>query len=513
MSRHQTIFVIAAALLISILWHFFSPNIPDGDSFFYLYLAKRLLAAPADVSAAWLPFTSIAAYSSSLWYGAGFILLPFAKLSNPALAIKLGGIVLTALVLISIYLISRRHRLPFPYLLPFAYLTIAPNVTFQLLMTRPQTLSLALGALLFSSLLTGSATASFFLSAALAFFHLNYVWLPLGLIVLITFIRFVSTRVFFWRPALASLAGVVLGALARPEPLNALRLFYIQVVEQSLVKQSNILLLFGAENFPLTWGSVLKYFSPFVVVWIFTLTVFIWFLFLPVNRDLKRDTFLWSAGILSLVFGLLSVFVARRAYELWALFGLLFIAAVLNKIIPDFPYRFRSALKNFSWSLAAAAFIFLIVFSSTLTANNLKTVAYSPDHRRTVGEWLSQNASPGDLVFNTRWADFSSLVLYNPSGRYVGGLDPIFQYAADPGRYFLFHYLASGLLSGQTCSLDACRKNDLVDTYSALTEKFNARYLLLEPARLPDLASYLASDSRFVSVLDTPQEILYRIER
>ena len=513
MSRHQTTIFIIAAFAVSALWHFLSPNIPDGDSFFYLYLAKHLLSAPADISASWLPFTSIGAYSASLWYGAGFIILPFAKLSDPALAIKLSGIILTALVLISIYIISRRHRLSFPYLLPFAYLVIAPNVTFQLLMTRPQTLSLALGALLFSSLLTGSYLTSFFLSAALAFFHLNYIWLPLGLIIFITLARLVLNRAFFWRPALASLVGVVLGALARPEPIKALRLFYIQIIEQSLVKQSNIPLLFGVENFPLTWGSVLKFFSPFVALWLAAIVVFVWFLFLPSNRDLKRDIFLWSAGILSLVFGFLSIFVARRAYELWTLFGLLFIAAVLSKIIPDFPYRFRSALKNFSWFLAAAIFIFLLIFSSVRTATNLKTIAYSPDHRRAVGLWLATNAAPGDFVFNTRWADFSPLVLYNPSGRYVGGLDPIFQYAADPERYWLYHYLASGLLSDQTCSLNACHRSDLVDTYGALTEKFNARYIFLEPARLPALASYLASDSRYTSVLDTNKEILYRIER
>lgn len=512
--RHQTIFVIAAAFLVSALWHFSSPNIPDADSFFYLYQAKRFLTDGfTDISAPWLPFTSIAALSASLWYGFSFILLPFSKISDPALAIKLGGVFLTTLVLISVYFISRRHRLPFPYLLPFAYLVIAPNVTFQLLMTRPQTLSLALGALLYSSLLIGNSLAAFFLSAALAFFHLNYIWLPLGLIIFITILRLILNRAFFWRSALASLAGVVLGALARPEPLNALRLLYVQVIEQSLVKQSGLPLLFGAENFPLTWGSVLKFFFPFAFLWLAALIVFLWFLFLPSNRDLKRDLFLWSAGLLSLTFGLLSIFVARRAYELWTLFGLLFIAAVLGKIAPEFPYCFRAAVKNFMWTATAAVFLFLVIFSSARTVNSLETIAYPPAHRRAAGEWLAANAASGDIIFNLRWSDFSPLVLYNPSGRYVGGLDPIFQYSADPERYWLYHYLASGLLTDQTCSLDACRRGDLIDTYTTLTEKFDANYVLLDPSKNPAFASYLASDSRYTSVLDTSSEIIYRIER
>src|SRR3989304_4758901 len=127
---------------LAVFWHFISPNIPDLDSFFYL--GKSLLMREqglAEPSFPWTQLSVIKETSSSLWFGFSLLMLPFSFLPSPILAIKVFGILATFFALASCYFVARRHQFRWPVFWPLLMFFAAPNVMAQLLMVRPQTLT------------------------------------------------------------------------------------------------------------------------------------------------------------------------------------------------------------------------------------------------------------------------------------------------------------------------------------------------------------------------------------
>ena len=56
-----------------------------------------------------------------------------------------------------------------------------------------------------------------------------------------------------------------------------------------------------------------------------------------------------------------------------------------------------------------------------------------------------------------------------------------------------------------------CTAAESVATYDVLTRDFRASYVLIEKLGQPKLHRYLESDARFVKVLETDEDALYRI--
>jgi hypothetical protein len=78
--------------------------------------------------------------------------------------------------------------------------------------------------------------------------------------------------------------------------------------------------------------------------------------------------------------------------------------------------------------LVATAFVLLVapmVWYTRITARDIGGMA-GPENYRGGVEWLSQNATQGELIFNTDWDDFPKLFFYNPDLAYVSGLDPTY---------------------------------------------------------------------------------------
>ena len=171
--------VIILFLTVAAIFHFYSPNIADNDSFFYIRRAWQLRAQGFfDVSFPWIYHSTTQIYSSALWYGFTVFLIPFTIFNNLFLGIKLAGILLTAFALLAYHIVIKRHQLKFALLWPFLLLFSAPNVLYRFLMVRPQLISVGLSVLLFSLLISGGIWGVFFASAGIVWFHMNFAWLP-----------------------------------------------------------------------------------------------------------------------------------------------------------------------------------------------------------------------------------------------------------------------------------------------------------------------------------------------
>ena len=95
--------------------------------------------------------------------------------------------------------------------------------------------------------------------------------------------------------------------------------------------------------------------------------------------------------------------------------------------------------------------------------------------------------------------------------RYLGGMDPIFQYAHDPALYWQFHYLSTDRMTEQTCGTFPCTAEATVDTRTRSPTTSGPVGSWWSPAAIPNLSLYLLNDPRFELALETRHEAVFRV--
>ncbi|MCJ7750925.1 MAG: hypothetical protein MUQ65_07495, partial [Armatimonadetes bacterium] len=99
----------------------------------------------------------------------------------------------------------------------------------------------------------------------------------------------------------------------------------------------------------------------------------------------------------------------------------------------------------------------------------------------------------------------------NTKDKYIGGMDPIFQYAYDPALYWKAHHLYTGQFANYTCGEPMCDPSNSEDTFTVLQRDFRASYLVLEQKRHPRLLRYALGDPRFQFVFDDGVIAVFRL--
>ncbi|MBI2024564.1 MAG: hypothetical protein HYT03_00520 [Candidatus Harrisonbacteria bacterium] len=497
--KQNLLWVIAIFVVFAAAWHFGNPNIADPDSFFYMGLASwhRESGVLAN-DFPWIYHSVVRELSASLWYGFGVFLIPFSLLSIPFWSIKIAGVLLTAAALFSIYWVCKKFGFRWPAFWPFLAFFAAPNSLFHFLMVRPQTISLILAPLLFYFLLRRSFWGIALTSFGIVWFHFNFAWLPVLIFAVIKFYSLLFEKKIVLKEGLTLLAGLLLGWLLRPEPIAAAKLFYIQVFQQIFEKSGGLPLIFGAENYPLSAEILFTNFLVFLVLWVAG-TFFI------SKTAMEKRMLIFCGLTISSIFFLISIIVARRAYDFWIIFGVIFLAAVFSFI------EGRQVRQAVAYVLGGIL-VFLILFSGVKTGISLANQGHSPTNLKEVSLWLKENSQPGEIVFNLHWADFSPLFYWNRQNYYTFGLDPIFAYAYNPSLYWKFHYLSIDQVTKKTCGAEACTREQLEDTYEVLVRDFNAKYVLLTKDENPAVDFWISGDDRFQKVFETDNEKIYLIQ-
>lgn len=510
----------AASILVAVFFHTYFANIPDADSLYHIRHAWLYrTTSPLATEFPWTYYSSIRTEGGDLWYGFHLLLIPFTFFSDMTIGIVAAGIVLTVFLLCIFAWIAYRHRMTQWYFWPFFLFFAIPNVLFYFLMVRPHILSLGLGLLLISFFARKQRIGVFAASAGITFFHISYFWFGLGLS--LAWLAASLLLIFVFKTLLRdelnahiSLAGISIigttaGAFLRPEPWAAIRLTYIQDILLFFQKQADIPLVFGTELYPLPIVSIFTTALVFTAIWAGALGVS--------ARAFSRQSRLFRAfsaenqilflllGALSLFFFVLTIAVAIRFFIAWVAFGALFIAFIASFVLTR---QERNAVA------LALPLLFLILVPYALYRHSLneRYVATPPERLKDAALWLSQNSSPGDIVFPLHWDNFASLFFYNQKNYYIGGMDPIFQFSYNPELYWKFHYLSIDEVSDYTCKTFPCTEEGLVDTYETLTSDFRARYVLVEPARNPNMLAYLLSDSRYDPVFQSAEASIFLVK-
>ena len=512
MKQNSFLVFIAAAISVSVFFHFSSPNIPDPDSLYHLRHAYLLRTNGIfNTEFPWTYYSAMRTYGTDLWYGFHLLLLPFTFGGGTIFGIKVAGVFLTSFLLAVYYSVAKRQKFVFPAFWPFLFLLAVPNALFQLLMARPQILTLGLSIMLLSILVSGGSFLTIFLLAmAITFFHISFFWLAPGIAILNLFIRLWQKSDWqkgFWDFGAVAI-GTALGMVLRPEPLSALKLVYIQVVKLLIEKQDALPLLFSRELSPLSFSALVQTAPIFLLLWLVSAVIFSW-LSIQANSQkdisLEQKRFLWLSGILSLGFLLMTLAVARRSLMFWPAFGALFIAGTYSFL----PY------KKINQDLFSAILLIgiLVMAPITISQNALSLARNSmpPDYLREAAEWLKDNSGSGEIIFNTHWDNFSPLFFWNQKNYYIGGMDPIFQYEYGPELYWKFHHISIDEYGDLTCGETVCGPSNVEDIYKVLKEDFKARYVFVEKRRNPNLLAFLNLDSRFEKKFDNGKDYVFLI--
>ncbi len=515
------LFAVIAAGLAAYL-HLSLPNIPDRDALYHFrHAALYVERGPLMSEFPWTSCSVVSRFQADIWYGFHALLTPFTFARDPVRGVKLAGAFSLTALLLLFYSAMRRSRMHIPFLWPLLVLAFVPFSLYRQLMTRPHVLTMGLAALLLSCTVGGSLWGIAMSSFAIAWLHLSFFWVIPLVVVVTAFVKRLTEEVWLWREAIAAGGGLLAGWLLRPNPIGAAKLAYIQVIQLAFEKQKGVELLFGGdllsglESMERHSGDFVRQFAPAIILCAAAAIALVAGLAHQAALSPRQKTFLWTSLALSAgAFAMMMQF-SIRAVDLWNVFAVAFVAGVFSFVIRPGAH----AATGFSTPRQLAVMVglgtlflaFMLWRGFDEHVQRMPKLGYSPYRFKAAADWLRENSGPGEIVFHSHWDLFPDLFFWNTHNRYIGGMDPIFQYAYDEGLYWKAHHLYSGRFASYTCSTPSCGPALGEDTCTVLQRDFRASYLLVEKPRFPLLQEYASSDDRFSLVLEDDAFALFRL--
>ena len=502
----QTLLVILILVIIAIVLQFASPNIADPDGFYHIRHAEIYRTNGIwDSSFPWTQFSVIKKYGADIWYGFHIFLIPFTYFNDLVFGIKVAGAAITFVALALFFWAVKRLGIKLPALWPILLVAISPDVLYRLTMTRPHNITLGLGFLIFSFFIKGRARSLLIISALLSFIHLALSWIPILIVLALVAAKKLQKQNIEWKKIVAIVAGLTIGLAARPNPLEAVKLAFVQVVQIFIAKLNQIPLYFGRELKSPDIYSIMQNILPLLII----LTT-AWILFrrkkiVPVPETRHWFTALYASLGLMMIFMILTLTVARRGYDSLIGYGIIVAAALISVYLHKNPQRHRAILS------VAIIIIGLVSLNTLPLSKKYMDQAWKPNYLKEVSLWLKENTQPQEIVFNTRWDYFGGLFFWNPNNYYISGMDPVFQYAYNESLYWKAHFLAIDKADKLTCGKIRCTQEETEDTHTALIKDFKASYLMLRQSQNPKLYFYLVKDNKFPLVFDNGQEAVFKI--
>ena len=492
--------IILLFLSVSTLLNFRIENILEPDSLYHIRHAWLYRTTGFfDSSFPWTQFSAVRTMGADLWYGFHILLVPLTYISDPALAVKMGGFVITFLVLISCYWAFRNLGIKFPEMWSIFFLLSSPAIMQRMTFTRPHPLSLALMALIFSFFFSGSAAMIFVCSFILSWIHSAVFWLPLIIGSFVAVFNKLGKQKLEPSKFVALVAGIAAGLFARPNPIANLKLVYIQIVDLYLSKGYELAQTIGGELRPPTWEST--YSQKWLFVLLAASLIYLGkYFYKKYSLDENGRAILLSSGAL-IVFSALMYATAKRAIDQLGIFAVIFIGSVFT-LLPTF--RKSRFVVNF-----------FIIFALSVSVYNLINPNFGPAHSPTKFKasalWLKENTNQGDVVFHLNWSHFPFLFFWNQHNYYIYGMDPVFLLKYDEKLYWeLYNMLVNendkkrywnfldvaGDVRGLTCPNDPkqCGPENIKKIPEVLRDDFKASYVFV--INKTSLSNYLEKDNK-----------------
>ncbi len=519
MNKYSWLIVLVTLAILSGTFQFYSPKVFDPDAFYHITHAKIYRTEGlAFKDFPWTQFSVIKELKADIWYGFHLLLIPLTFFNNPVFGIKFGSFLLTTAVLFSFYILLKKLGLRWPLFWVLLFFFFVPDTHYRSLVLRPHLITFILSLAIFYLAVRKKYWAIFIVAAALSFIHLALSWIPILIVLTVLLADSSFSKRFNSKSLGAAVIGVIVGLVARPNFFGALKIAYVQVVDLMLAKFNNIPLRFGSELKPAQSLSLLTHeILPLAAVLGFGIIFLVIALRRKTFNNLSETnkTAITASLTLSIIFGLVTVFMARRAIDLGVGFTFIFVGFVFSFLAANFIDHVR----KHKWIAAAGGTILILaLLSNTLYYSLFKYPRQSPDHRnfKAAAEWLRDNSKEGDIVFHPYWDNFPVLFFYNQKNYYINGMDPIFLQAFDPSLNIkLYFFLIDKLLYVEneafTCGANPCVPGTVVSIYDAIKKDFRAGYVFVEPPRNPKFYKYLKDDARFKETFTSPAATIFEV--
>ena len=380
--------------------------------------------------------------------------IPFTWFGDFRLGAKWGTWFFACAAVFSCFWLLVRYRVSYPLLWLLAIIGSAAPFLYRIQMGKAMSVSIVL-------LVVGIHLL----------FRRQYFWLlPLAFIFALTYDMFVllvvatgfwalvvlwSERRLEWRPVAFVLVGSALGFVINPYfPHNVELLFQHALMK---ITPRDFTVPVGGEWYPYSTleflGNCLTAFAAMIVAYVAFRD--------STRKEMQRPLFF----LLFATFLMLVNMRWRRFSEYWPPFAILFAAFALHPhvlrlrvrhgvapagagleegaaLVPGDPApdagrtlgpREIERARTWEFALVGALAVVLAapaVWYVNVTSKDIEGMA-GPEQYRGGMEWVSKNAEPGELIFNTDWDDFPKLFFYGPQYAYVSGLDPTYLYDSD----------------------------------------------------------------------------------
>ncbi|HEV7396967.1 MAG TPA: hypothetical protein VGN86_10690 [Pyrinomonadaceae bacterium] len=383
--------------------------------------------------------------------------IPFTWFRDLRLGAKVGSLIFAVLAVFSCYWLMVRYRISYVLTWLVALLACSTPFLFRLNMAKAPPF-----AIIFS-----------IIGIYLLFERKYWFLVPLAFIFTLTYDMFVlliaaaviwtiviawTEHRFEWRPIAFVLAGTALGLVINPYfPHNL-----VLLVEHIKIKltMGNFSTKVGHEWYPYTsW----EFLGNSVIACIAMIVGYIAF----DSGDRKRSHY----SLFFLLFSTLLMIMNarwRRIAEYWPPFAILFVAFslqpwldgarssltrlssdVLDELQPFFDRDEAAPSTNKELFQLLAAAVVAVLLALPLVANLMVThediaKSESANYYKDGMQWVRSNVPANEIVFNTDWDDFPRLYYFDPTHRYVSGLDPTYLFDQNPELSRLYDRITLG---------------------------------------------------------------------
>ena len=410
----------------------------------------------------WLPLTTLspAEYVDHhlLFH---FMQMPFVAIADARLGAKVASVVFATLAVLSCYWLLMYFRIRYVLFWLVALLACSAPFLFRMNMAKAPPFAIIYLVIAIWLFLKKKYLPLLPLAVVFTWTYDLFVLLLLATGLWVIVIAWTERR-FEWRPLVWVVLGCALGLVVNPYfPQNFRQLFEHISIKITLGGFDTRV---GGEWYPYdTW----EFMGNSAVACVAMVVGYV--MFEPSERrraHLPAFFLLFSTALLIMTARW------RRIAEYWPPFAVMFAAfslqpwlVVFRSYLTRLPPDVLEELKPFldrqeeikeekksdwrEWMLMGGAAFVTLILGVVLCVNLLNEVAEIGDSRphdyySAGASWMRHNIPPGEIVFNTDWDDFPRLIYYDPTHRYISGLDPNYLYNKDPSLSSLYDRITLG---------------------------------------------------------------------
>ena len=422
---------VAIVLVSMVCWY--CQFVYDGDNFYHLgHAIQYAQRGPFFRPFPWVTYSAISQHNTDLWWGFHLLLVPVTFLKDKVLILAVAPAFLMVLNL----LISRLAviRLGINQWYGLGLLPASVGFLTRMDTVRPQALSASLLVLLFAAIVSEAPWLALGSSVLIGLLHptLSYLIILVGFCTVVQ--RGITTKKWnCWMEMSCLLVALSVSCL-RPGMIDGLQLMKIQLLDLMQVRRAGEVKNFGVELDKINQAYFFRAFLSPLILSAIPLLCLLRF------RDKEKSVpAIWGALGMVAVALALSVFITRRGVDQFAPFTVLFAMLLFHKC--------KGVTKFAGVVVAIHA---LLVTAMFIQANAERPSRFNATDYKAGTEWIAAHTQPGEIVGQGVWSDFGPLFYWNPHNRYLGGMDPVFQYRYDPGTYWLMTLNASTRDLGKT---------------------------------------------------------------